>query len=70
MRQRAGNWIVLLLANIYLASPVVHDLGLTASDGRGIDKISLFALPASVLWLALVQCLFRRPWLAHAVQSV
>ena len=67
MRQRAGNWIVLLLANLYLASPVVHDLGLTASDGRGIDKISLFAVPASVLWLALVQCLFRRQWLAHAV---
>jgi heptose-I-phosphate ethanolaminephosphotransferase len=53
--------------NLYLISPVLlYELGLSSARGGGIDKITLFALPASILWLVALQ-LAVRPLIAHAL---
>jgi glucan phosphoethanolaminetransferase (alkaline phosphatase superfamily) len=53
--------------NLYLVSPVLlYELGLSSARGGGIDKITLFALPASILWLIVLQ-LAVRPSIAHAL---
>jgi glucan phosphoethanolaminetransferase (alkaline phosphatase superfamily) len=60
------RWLILF--NLYLISPLAVYEGQIA---RGLsshpDKILLFAIPASILWLALVQILIGRQDLAHAV---
>jgi heptose-I-phosphate ethanolaminephosphotransferase len=54
---------------LYLLSPVLlYELGLSsARGGGGADKITLFALPASILWLTVLHLAVRRPWIAHAI---
>jgi glucan phosphoethanolaminetransferase (alkaline phosphatase superfamily) len=69
---RSWNWWQLACLGamcLYLLSPVLlYELGLSsAREGGGIDKITLFALPASVLWLFALHLSVRRPWIAHAV---
>ncbi|MEJ1932334.1 phosphoethanolamine transferase [Nostoc sp. NIES-2111] len=55
-----------ILASLFLLSPVViFDIALSVERGRGIDKLSLFALPASICWLLVAQGVFRRLWVAH-----
>ena len=55
-----------ILASLFLVSPVIlYDFGLTLEAGRGIDKLSLFAFPASILWVVAAQSVLRRLWLAH-----
>ena len=58
------KWRWVFLMNAYLISPVVvYEL----RNGGKPDKGALFAMAASVLWLALVQLLSRRIWLTHAL---
>jgi glucan phosphoethanolaminetransferase (alkaline phosphatase superfamily) len=64
---RAWRWRWLLLMNVYLVSPLLlYESGI-ASTRSYPDKILLFALPASILWLLLIQRLFRQLWRAHAL---
>jgi heptose-I-phosphate ethanolaminephosphotransferase len=59
----AWRWRVVLLANVFLISPVLlHELRLR-------DKTLVFTLPASVLWLLGVQLLARRIWIVHALMA-
>lgn len=63
--KRFRHWVWPLVANLYLLSPVLfHELGLRS--GQKVDKIALFALPASVLWLALLHTFIRRMDRIHA----
>lgn len=63
----ALRWKWPIAASLFLLSPVLlFDVFMSARAGQGVDKISLFALPASVLWLVVAQSLFRRVWVAHA----
>jgi glucan phosphoethanolaminetransferase (alkaline phosphatase superfamily) len=70
--QRAAPWrwgqIAWLVAmNLYLVSPVLlYEMGLSSARGGGMDKITLFALPASILWLVVLQLVIR-PVVAHAL---
>jgi heptose-I-phosphate ethanolaminephosphotransferase len=60
--------VALAAANLFLLSPVMlDDLGLLPGSAEAPDKIALFALPASVLWLALCHVLGRRPVVVHAL---
>jgi glucan phosphoethanolaminetransferase (alkaline phosphatase superfamily) len=66
-----GSWrqfCWLGVMSLYLVSPVLlYEMGLSsARGGGGIDKIALFALPASILWLIALH-LSVRPWIAHAI---
>jgi heptose-I-phosphate ethanolaminephosphotransferase len=58
----------LVLANVFLVSPVLlDDVGLLPWSTSAPDKIAMFALPASLLWLGLVQMQMRSLVLAHAL---
>jgi glucan phosphoethanolaminetransferase (alkaline phosphatase superfamily) len=66
-RRTWGQIACLGAMNLYLVSPVLlYELGLSSARGGGIDKITLFALPASILWLIVLQ-LTIRPLIAHAL---
>jgi glucan phosphoethanolaminetransferase (alkaline phosphatase superfamily) len=55
-----------ILASLFLLSPVlVFDVGLSILNGRGVDKLTLFAIPASVFWLMAMYGLIRNVWVAH-----
>src|SRR3954463_6853053 len=65
---RAPLWRVrwILLANLYLIAPLlVYDVILSFWKTGRIDKIGVFALPASLLWLLVVQAWARRLWIVH-----
>jgi glucan phosphoethanolaminetransferase (alkaline phosphatase superfamily) len=74
-RQRVGQaaatlwrlrWAI--LANVYLVAPLlVYDVVLSFWKTGKVDKIGLFALPASILSIIAVQVWARRLWLVHAV---
>ena len=54
--------------NAYLLSPIaLYEMQLGDGLQARIDKLVLFAIPASVLWLTLVQVLIKRQGLAHAI---
>lgn len=56
--QRLRPWAWPFVANLYLLSPVLlHDLGL--AQWHKPDKLALFAVPVSLLWLALLQLVVR-----------
>jgi heptose-I-phosphate ethanolaminephosphotransferase len=58
----------LVIGNAFLVSPVLlDDLGLLTLSAAAPDKIALFALPASLLWLGLVQMQVRSLAFAHAL---
>ena len=58
----------LVLSNLFLLSPVLlDDVGLLPWSAAAPDKIAMFALPASVLWLGLVQMQLRSLVLAHSL---
>ncbi|MER2269729.1 phosphoethanolamine transferase [Methylobacterium oxalidis] len=64
----AGAWKfrLSLLACVFLISPVIiFDVFISIQRGRGVDKLVVFVLPASILWLAVCHSLFRRVWLTH-----
>jgi heptose-I-phosphate ethanolaminephosphotransferase len=64
--QLAWEYRLAIVANLFLISPIViFDIFLSAESGRGIDKLALFALPASVFLLLAVQGLFARLWVSH-----
>jgi len=55
-----------ILSGLFFLSPVLlFDLVLSVLNGRGVDKLVLFALPASVFWLMAVYGLIRNVWVAH-----
>src|SRR5690242_11500433 len=55
-----------ILSGLFFLSPVlVFDIVLSVVNGRGVDKLVLFALPASVFWLTAVYGLIRNVWVAH-----
>src|SRR3954466_8915717 len=58
------RWV--LLANLYLMAPVlVYDVILSFWKTGQVDKIGIFAVPASLLWLLVVQAGVRRLWIVH-----
>ena len=58
----------LVVGNLFLVSPVLlDDVGLLPWSAAAPDKIAMFALPASLLWLALVQLHARSLVVAHAL---
>lgn len=60
-------YAALVALNLFLLSPVLlYELGLSSARTGSPDKIVLFALPASILWLVVLQ-LCCRPWIAHAL---
>jgi glucan phosphoethanolaminetransferase (alkaline phosphatase superfamily) len=60
------RWLILF--NLFLISPLaMYEAQLGRDLDFAPDKILLFAIPASILWLALVQILVRRQDLAHAL---
>ena len=62
----AWEYRLAIIASLFLISPIlIFDVGLSVQNGRGIDKLSLFAIPASVCWLLVAQGIFRRLWVAH-----
>src|SRR4051812_9478948 len=64
--QLAWEYRLAIVANLFLISPIlIFDILLSAESGRGIDKLALFALPASVFLLLVVQGLFARLWVSH-----
>ena len=55
-----------ILSGLFFLSPVlVFDVVLSVVNGRGVDKLVLFALPASIFWLMAVYGLIRNVWVAH-----
>jgi glucan phosphoethanolaminetransferase (alkaline phosphatase superfamily) len=66
-RWRPRALVALFVGNIFLLSPVLlDDLGLLPGAVSSPDKLALFAVPASLLWLGLVQFSARNLFLAHA----
>lgn len=61
------TWIPVALSLFLLSPLIIFDVVLSFLSGRGIDKLVLFALPTSVLFLILFHSLFRRPAFAHLV---
>jgi heptose-I-phosphate ethanolaminephosphotransferase len=61
----AWRWRWLWAMNLFLISPVLL-YELRFGEG-GPDKTLAFILGASVLWLASVNLLARRPWVVHAL---
>ena len=63
IRVRRALWVVAL--NAYLLSPLLFDLGVSRSGEEGVDKIVLFAVPASLTALVAVQLFVKRLYLCH-----
>jgi glucan phosphoethanolaminetransferase (alkaline phosphatase superfamily) len=58
------RWV--LLANLYLMAPLLlYDVILSFWKTGRVDKIGVFAVPASLLWLLVVQAWVRRLWIVH-----
>src|SRR5690348_899082 len=58
------RWV--LLANLYLMAPLlVYDVVLSFWKTGRVDKIGIFAVPASLLWLLVIQAWARRLWIVH-----
>jgi heptose-I-phosphate ethanolaminephosphotransferase len=62
-KRRQVLWVVAL--NAFLLSPLLFDLGVSRTGDEGVDKIVLFAVPASLAALLTVQLLVKRLYLCH-----